>query len=114
MLLTKKLATKVSNSEKCIVHEYRIESDLISFCTAIINGRYPDSGRVSNSECEEIYFVTGGTGTIHSEFGDFNIAQGDLYHYKKGEKYWVEGDNLQLVLVNSPKWSPEQHQELPE
>jgi len=112
MLVKASQSNKIANSDTCIVWEYAFASELLSFCTAYINGRYPDDGRVSNSECEEIYFVTAGSGTIHSELGDFEIATGDLYHFKKGEKYWTEGKELRLVLVNSPKWSPSQHQHL--
>jgi mannose-6-phosphate isomerase-like protein (cupin superfamily) len=112
MLMKKSQSNKVSNSDQCTVWEYSFDSDILTFATAYIDGRYPDKGRVSNLDCEEIYFVTEGSGTIHSEFGDFKIASGDLYHFKKGEKYWTEGDKLRLVLVNSPKWSPEQHQHL--
>jgi len=53
--------------------------------------------------------VISGSGAIHSEFGNFKIQEGDLYFFKKGEKYWVEGKNLFLIVVNAPKWTPEQH-----
>ena len=108
MLIKKSQAKKKTNSEACSVWEYDFQSDNMSFATAYIDGRFPDKGRVANMGCEEIYYVLSGSGIIHSEFGDFNIEEGDLYHFKKGEKYWSEGKELKLVLVNAPKWSPEQ------
>ena len=90
------------------IWEYDLPSEVLSFAKAHINGRYPESGRVMNSGCEEIYYVNHGSGIVHSEFGDYEIKEGDLYHFKKGEKYWTEGHNLELILANSPKWTPEQ------
>lgn len=108
MLIKKSQSKKKTNFEQCFVWEYDFPSDNISFATAYINGRFTDKGRVANAGCEEIYYVLDGSGTIHSEFGDFKIEKGDLYHFKKGEKYWSEGRELRLVLVNAPKWSSKQ------
>ncbi len=108
MLIKKSQANKKVISEVCSEWEYDFQSEDISFATAYIDGRFPDKGKVANTGCEEIYYVLSGSGTIHTEFGDFNIEEGDLYHLKRGEKYWSEGKHLKLILVNSPKWSSEQ------
>lgn len=63
-------------------------------------------------ECEEVYYVVSGSGVIHSEFGSFEISTGDVYHFQIGEKFWVEGDNLELVLVNAPAWRSDQHKNI--
>jgi mannose-6-phosphate isomerase-like protein (cupin superfamily) len=112
MLIKKSQSKKIENSKNCTVWEYEYPSDLSSFATALINGRYPDKKRVTNLECEETYYVVSGSGVVHSDFGDFKIGQGDLYFFKKAEKYWVDGKNLVLVLVNAPKWTPEQHKDV--
>ncbi|OGY87703.1 MAG: hypothetical protein A2233_02025 [Candidatus Kerfeldbacteria bacterium RIFOXYA2_FULL_38_24] len=112
MLISKSDTEKISNSETCIVWEYRFPSKHVSFATAKINGRYPNNGTVANTECEEVYYVINGSGIIHSEFGDFEIGTGDVYHFSMGEKFYVEGNELDLVLVNAPSWKPEQHKEL--
>lgn len=109
MLVKKNQSKKFENSKDCIVWEYEYPSTLFSFATTLINGRYPDKQRVTNLKCEEIYYVISGFGVVHSDFGDFKIEQGDLYFFKKGEKYWVEGKNLFLILTNAPKWTLEQH-----
>lgn len=109
MLIKKSDTKKLENSNDCTVWEYECPSELLSFATAMINGRYPEEKRVTNLECEEVYFVLSGSGIIHSEKGDFEINEGDLYFFEKGEVYWTEGQKLLLVLANAPKWSPEQH-----
>jgi len=109
MLIKKSEAKKIQNSQDCTVWEYDFPSKGLSYATALINGRYPEQKRVSNLECEEIYFVISGSGIVHSEKGDFEISEGDVYFFEKSEVYWVEGNQLLLALVNAPKWTPEQH-----
>ncbi len=109
MLIKKSNSTKIENSKDCVVWEYEYPSKNFSFATALINGRYPDEKKVTNLECEEVYYVISGSGVVHSEKGDFEINGGDLYFFEKAEVYWVEGDKLLLALVNAPKWTPEQH-----
>jgi mannose-6-phosphate isomerase-like protein (cupin superfamily) len=109
MLIKKSEAEKKQNSGECTVWEYEYPSTLFSFARAYINGRYPEEERVANLECEEVYFVLSGSGTIHSEKGDFQISEGDLYFFEKGERYWIHGQELSLVLVNAPPWNARQH-----
>jgi mannose-6-phosphate isomerase-like protein (cupin superfamily) len=112
MLIKKNQAKEINNTKDCTVYEYELPCELFSFALAEINGRYPDKGKVVNLDCEEIYYVTSGSGVVHSESGDFNIEQGDLYFFKKGEKYWVEGEKLVLILTNAPKWTSLQHKNI--
>ncbi len=109
MHIKKSDAKKFENSKSCTVWEYEFPSKDVSYATALINGRYPAKRRCLNVECAEIYFVISGSGTVHSEKGDFRISGGDAYFFEKGEKYWVEGKQLLLALINAPKWTPEQH-----
>lgn len=109
MLIRRSQSKKIKNSKDCTVWEYEYPSKLFSFATALINGRYPSKGRVMNQRCEEVYYVLSGHGTIHSEFGNFKINAKDLYFFKRAERYWVEGSKLAVILVNAPKWAPEQH-----
>lgn len=109
MLVKKNQSRKHQNSKSCTVWEYEYPSESFSFATALINGRYPDKGRCANLGCEEVYYVISGEGIIHSEFGDFKIEQGDVYSFKKGEKYYVEGKNLFVGLANAPRWRLDQY-----
>jgi mannose-6-phosphate isomerase-like protein (cupin superfamily) len=109
MLLKKASATEIKNSKDCVVWEYSYPSELFSFAKAMIDGRYPEKNRVTNLACEEVYYVLSGSGIIHSEKGDYEVGEGDLYFFEKGEIYWTEGNKLSLILVNAPKWLPDQH-----
>ncbi len=68
-------AKKFENSKDCTVWEYKFPSKNLSYATALIDGRYPEQKRVTNLECEEIYFVISGSGIVHSEKGDFEITE---------------------------------------
>jgi len=112
MLIKKENTREQKNSPACTVWEHDHPTNNLSLATSLINGRYPEEKRVTNLECEEIIFVISGSGTIHSEKGDFQINQGDSYHFETKEKYFIEGDNLLLGITNTPKWTFEQYREV--
>lgn len=109
MLVKKENAKKVSNSDKCTVWEYDTQTKDFNLATAFIDGRFPDEKRVVNLELEEVYYVQSGSAIIHSEKGDFKIEKGDVYLFEKEEKFWVEANNLSLVVVCAPAFDPKQH-----
>ena len=109
MLIKKESTTSKQNSPGCTVNEHDHPTNNLSLATSTINGRYPEQKRVTNLECEEICYVISGSGTIQSYKGTFEITEGDSYHFKIGEKYSIEGNNLKLVLINAPKWRLDQH-----
>jgi mannose-6-phosphate isomerase class I len=112
MLIKKADSIEKSNSKQCIVFEYPSENKEISVAIAVINGRYPDKGRVFNAKCAQAYYVISGSGIIYSEKGNFKIAKGDVYFFEKKETYFVEGKKLSLHISNSPSWYPEQYKNI--
>ena len=109
MLIKKSETRKKQTAKGCTVWEHDHPTDNLSLATSLIDGRYPEEKRVINLECEEMCYVIGGSGTIHSDKGIFEINEGDSYSFEIGEKYAIEGDNLKLVLINAPKWRLDQH-----
>lgn len=110
MLIKKQDSTKKENSKSCTVWEYNFPNEDLGFATCKINGRYPNSGKAMNTECDEIYYVISGRGTIHHETGNFEIEEGDAFYFEKGKWYWVEGEDLLVALPTAPKWSLEQYE----
>jgi len=105
-------AKSKTNSEACTVKEYEFPFKKLGIATAIINGRYPDSGKVINRVCDEIYYVVSGNGVVHTEDGNFKITKGDAFYLEKSKEYWVEGNNLKIVLPTAPSWFQEQYEQL--
>jgi hypothetical protein len=105
---------KQSNSIKkelwwtCTVREYKGESNILSSARSIINWRLPEKWAFINHKCEEVYFVISGTGKVFSDKWIFELQEWDVYHFANWEKYYVEWDNLNLVISNSPKREYEQ------
>lgn len=102
MLIKSSESQKKENSKSCSVREYDLPIENCSFAIIKINWRYPNKWKVSNLECDEIYYVISGSWIIYSD-------KWDLYHFEKTEVYWVEADNLELSVVNTPKWTAKQH-----
>lgn len=109
MLIKSDLWVLKNNSDNCSVWEYPKISSNLGCAKATINGRYPDKGKqVVNFEVEQIYFVIAWTWMIYSENWEFEINKGDIYHFNKWEKYYVVWKKLNILLINSPEWFPEQ------
>jgi len=100
------------NAPNCVVNEYNFKSKTLGLATARINGRYPDSGKALNTECDQIYYVISGSGTIHHEAGSFEVEQGDAFFFEKGKWYWIEGKELFVALPSAPTWFFDQYKEL--
>jgi mannose-6-phosphate isomerase-like protein (cupin superfamily) len=109
MLIKKSQAEAKSGSASCTVWEYALSSASFGHATALIHGRYPERGSAANHECEQLYYVISGTGTIHSQKGDFTIEAGDVYFFDPRESYHVTGDQLFVAMTNSPPWTPDQY-----
>ena len=112
MLIRNVKAKLKQNSEACSVKEYEFPFKDLRIAVAKINGRYPDYGKVLNTECDEAYYVISGKGIVHTEKGDFEINKGDVFYFEKKNWYWVEGENLEVFLPTSPAWFFEQYKEL--
>lgn len=112
MYIKKEDAVKHKNSPTCTVWEYPTQNKNLSFAVSEIHGRYPDNGKVMNTECDEMYYVISGTGTVHHEIGNFEMKAGDIFFFEKGKSYWVEGKNFSIAIPTAPAWTPEQHQHL--
>jgi mannose-6-phosphate isomerase-like protein (cupin superfamily) len=108
-MLIKRENTELKDSLTCKVWEYDFPINDLGCATALINGRYPEKGKSKNLECEQIYYIISGKGIIFSDKGDFEVSEGDAYFFSKNEKYFVEGDNLFVVIINAPKWHSEQY-----
>lgn len=65
-----KEAQQFSNSDKCLVYEYELADKDINCATAIISGRYPDTGYCYNENCKELVYVIDGQGTLNIKGGE--------------------------------------------
>ncbi len=107
-LVKEKEAQKFENSAKCKVLEYGIEDKDINLATAIISGRYPDTGYCVNQECKELIYVIEGKGSLNKKDEKIEFEQGDAILIDKGEIYYWDA-NCTIIMPCTPAWYPEQH-----
>ena len=79
MIIKKSESTKYPNSSKCTTYEYAHGDKDINISLAILDGRYPDEGRVMNTVCKEIVYIVGGKGKMEIDGRGFSVAPGRFY-----------------------------------
>ncbi len=112
MIIKKENSIKKQNSQSCTVWTYDFLSNKIDFATAKINGRYPEKGKALNTECDMIYYVISGKGTVYNALGEFELKQGDAFFFEKNKWYWVEGQDLFIAIPSAPAWTLDQYKEI--
>lgn len=90
-------------------HEYHFQFKNASLGVSEINGRYPESGYDVDEQVEQSWYVESGGGSVWAGDQEWPIEQGDMVHLPPGEKYWIRGDRLRLVVASSPEWFEAQH-----
>ena len=97
-----------SNSDKCKVLEYHLDDKDINFSTAVLTGRYPDTGYCVNEECKELIYVIEGNGSLIKKDGRVDFNKGDIVLIDKGEVYYWDA-YCTIAMPCTPAWYPEQH-----
>lgn len=108
-IISRAQAVLRKNSEICLVTEYEMGDPDIDFAAAEITGRYPDKGRVTNTQSKEIVYIQEGTGTIEVDGKSYPLKAGDVLLIEAGEKFYWEG-NMTLFISCHPAFTVEQHQ----
>ena len=108
-MLIQKNNAPIKNMPNCAVAEYEFHSKNLGIARVSIDGRYPEVGKATNTACDMIYYITAGSGTIHTAKGSFEVQTGDAYFFEKGTWYWMKGKKVELALVTAPNWYPEQY-----
>ena len=109
MYIPKEKVRGFKHAPNCLVWQYELEDDKMSFAKVYIDGKYPKKGFVANSACKQLCYVTTGSCIIHSEKGDFKIGQSDVYYIDVNEKFWIDGQKVFLIFVNNPAWTATQY-----
>ncbi len=109
MLIKKSQTNKVEVSKDMSFREYELKTKEIGLAVTEINTRYPKEGFTMNKECQELYYITEGTGEIFIDNQSFKLEEGDAFLIEKNKKYYLVGNNLKIVCPTVPAWTEEQH-----
>lgn len=114
MLFVIKKSDVVTTQENGVsrFHEYQFPFKNASLGVSEINGRYPQTGYDVDEEIEQSWYVEEGAGIMWVNGQEYTIEKGDMVHIPEGEKYWIKGENLRLVVCSSKPWFPEQHKHI--
>lgn len=90
-----------------IAAEYPIKDKDISIALIQIDGRFPETGFISNLVCKELVYILNGSGTFTSSGVKTPFTVGDAIIISPGEKYFWEG-KFSALAPTTPAWTPEQ------
>ena len=107
-IVRKSKAKKFKSVSSTTIWEYEMKDGQINGAIAVIDGRYPEKGRVVNEESKELVFVLEGKGRLVIEGKEIKLHEGDLLLIEPGERYFWQG-KMKIFMANTPKWKPEQH-----
>ena len=101
-----------SNSSTCEGVEYPFGDKDLNVAIVTVDGRYPDKGHLVNEVCKEIAYVISGTGLVGVDDVTHDLAPGDAVLIQPGEKFYWQGEKLEMIMPCSPAFYPEQHKEV--
>jgi len=96
------------NSSICVAYEYPFDDKSINISLVKINGRYPETGQVTNTKVKEIIFVKSGKGKIVINKKAIKLEKEDVILLLPNEKYYFEG-KFEFITSCSPAWFEGQH-----
>ena len=112
-VVAQKAAKRIENGESCIAFEYPLETERLNMALVEIGGRYPESGRVMNSACEELAFCIDGEGSLFVDGVEGHVSIGAMMRIPQDQPFYWEG-SMRLLVACAPSWSPEQYVQLPD
>ena len=90
------------------VYEYDMHEPSIGGGTALLQGRYPEKGFVTNEKTKELVYILSGEGKLLTPDREIELSAGDMVLINIGDLYAWRG-NMSLHMSNTPKFDPQQH-----
>ena len=99
-----------SNSDTCTGYEYGFNDKDLNIAVVTVDGRYPEYGYIVNEVCKEVGYVISGKGSVDVQGeGTRDLKVGDAVMIQPGEKFFWQGESLELLMPCSPAFYPAQH-----
>ncbi len=108
MLIKKKDSIKEVDTKECKIWDYRLPSQDTGISVQKIAGRFPKAGWSRNNVCKEVCFVLSGAGVVCVGNKNHKVAKGDVVVINPGEKSYVRAKSMEILVVTSPDWYPDQ------
>ena len=111
-IIKKSEAISTQENEISRFYEYQFPFKKASLGVSEINGRYPESGYDVDEKVEQIWYVESGIATVWIDGLEYNVEKGDMIYVPEGQKYWINGNNLKLIVASGSPWFYEQHKHI--
>lgn len=105
----KKTEAQIVKEGNSQFHEYGLPFADFSVGVSEIDGRYPEIGFDVDEAIDAYWYIESGKGTMWIAGQEYSLEPGDMIAVPKGEKYWIHGEALRMVVCSNPSWYPEQH-----
>lgn len=113
MEIVKKSGTNAfSNSPTCSGFSYPLGSEALDIAVVTVNGRYPEKGHLVNEVSLEIAYVLRGDGSVGVDDQVHTLSPGDAVLINPGERFYWQGESLEMLMPCAPAFSPDQHKEV--
>jgi|SRR3989338_3188938 len=108
MLVKKKDSVKEIGTKECSVWDYRLPEKDLGISVQKITSRFPKTGWSRNSVCKEVCFILSGSGIVCVENKAHKVSRGDVVVINPGEKSYAKAKSMEILVVTSPDWYPDQ------
>jgi mannose-6-phosphate isomerase-like protein (cupin superfamily) len=111
LVISKSERVPFTNSPTCSGLEYQFGDKNLNIAIVTVDGRYPETGLLTNDVCTEIAYVLDGTGVVTVGNEARKLAADDAVLIQPGEKFAWQGTKLRMLMPCSPAFYPEQHRQ---
>jgi len=109
-IIRKSESESFTNGPNCSGYGFPFGDKDVDIAIVTVNGRYPEEGYVLNEVSKEIAYVLKGSGKlVMGDTESQDVHMGDAVMILPGEKYFWEGENLEMIMPCSPAFDPNQH-----
>lgn len=109
-IIRKSETESFANGPTCTGYSFPFGDGDVDVAIVTVNGRYPEEGYVLNEISKEIAYVLKGNGKlVMSSAAPQDLRVGDAALILPGEKYYWEGENLEMIMPCSPAFDPNHH-----
>jgi len=111
-VISKTDVTPFSNSPTCSGFAFEFGDKDLDIAVVTVDGRYPETGHLTNKVCKEIAYVLSGNGSVGVDNVVHELHPGDAVMILPGERFFWQGEKLKMLMPCNPAFYPEQHKEV--
>lgn len=85
------------------INRYNYSTDTYDIVEGVFNGPH---GIVLNKTSTKTYYIISGTGVFEIDDINYHVEEGDIIEVKPNQWLTIQGQNLNALIITSPKFNP--------